>query len=131
VVTRPLHTDPLEGLSTSELLRQVLDETKELARLEIRLAQQELREDVKRLKWAGVLLGVAGALFVVALAMFDVAVVFALGGTATAALIVAFIVLAQVAIVGFLGYRQLPKVPLGRTRARLVSEVRELKEHVK
>jgi uncharacterized membrane protein YqjE len=117
-------------LSTPELLRQVVDESKELVRLEVKLAQEELREDVRKLKWAGILLAIAVALFIVALAMFDLAVVIALGGTVNAALIVAFIVLAEVAVIGFIGYRQLPKVPLERTRSRLATDVRALKEQV-
>jgi uncharacterized membrane protein YuzA (DUF378 family) len=117
-------------LSTPELLREALDESKELVRLELKLAQEELREDVRKLKGAGILLVIAGALFIIAMAMFDVALVFALGGTASAALIVAFIVLGEVAIVGFIGYRQLPKVPLERTRSRWATDVRALKEQV-
>lgn len=130
MATRPLPTDPSAEVSTPELLREALGESKELLRLELKLAQEELREDVRKLKGAGILLAIAGALFIVALAMFDVAVVLALGGTVSAALIVAFIVLAQVAIVGFIGYRQLPKVPLERTRSRLATDVRALKEQV-
>jgi uncharacterized membrane protein YqjE len=125
---RTLPTEPMTDLSTPELLRQAIDESKELVRLELRLAQEELREDVRRMKGAGILLAIAVALFIVALAMFDVAVVIALGGTVTAALIVAFIVLGEVAILGFIGYRLLPKVPLERTRSRLANDVRALKE---
>ncbi|MEO8183552.1 MAG: phage holin family protein [Deltaproteobacteria bacterium] len=130
VPIEPIPIETVTELSTPELLRQALDETKELVRLEIKLAQAELHEDVRKLKVAGILLAIAGALFIVALAMFDVAVVFALGGTASAAVIVAFIVLAEVAVVGFIGYRQLPKVPLERTRSRLATDVRALKEQV-
>lgn len=125
---RTLPTEPMTDLSTPELLRQTLDDSKELVRLELRLAQEELREDVRRMKGAGILLAIAVALFIVALAMFDVAVVMALGGTVSAALIVAFIVLGEVAIAGFIGYRLLPKVPLERTRSRFASDVRALKE---
>ena len=129
----PLHAleaQPLAELHTPELVRQALDQTRELVRLELELAQRELREDARRLKWASILLAMAGALFIVALAMFDVALVFALGASASAALIVAFIVLAEVAVLGFFGYRQLPKVPLERTRARLSTDVRALKEQI-
>jgi len=122
--------DPVAELSTPELLRQSLDESRELVRLEIRLAQEELREDVRKLKAAATLLALAVALLVVALAMFHLTLVFALGGTVGAALVVAFIVLLEVAIVGFIGYRQLPKVPLERTRSRWATDVRALKEQV-
>jgi Flp pilus assembly protein TadB len=122
--------DPVAELSTPELLRQSLDESRELVRLEIRLAQEELREDVHKLKAAGILLALAAALFIVALAMLHLALVFALGGTLGAALLVAFIAVLEVAIAGFIGYRQLPKVPLERTRSRWATDVRALKEQV-
>ena len=116
--------------STSELVRQALDETRELIRLEMRLAQEELRDDVRKLKWGGVLVALAAAMFIVALAMFDLAVVLALGGTANVALIIAFVVLGEVAVLAFFGYRLLPKVPLERTRARLATDIHALKEQV-
>jgi len=126
---RAAHQLP-DQLSTGELGRQAFDETKELVRLEIALAREDLRSELQRVKTAAILLGLAGALAIVALAIFDVAVVIALGTTVTAALSVAFIVVAEVAVLGFIGYRMLPKAPLARTRERLASDVRELKEHV-
>jgi uncharacterized membrane protein YqjE len=128
MVQRVLATESMTDLSTPELLRRALDDSKELVRLELRLAREELREDVQHMKGAAILLSIAAALFIVSLSMFDVAVVFALGGTVKAALIVAFIVLGEVAIVGFIGYRLLPKVPLERTRARLATDVQSIKE---
>lgn len=122
--------DPPVEPSTPELFREALTDSRELVRLELRLAQEELREDVRRMKFAGILLAIAGALFIVALAMFDLAVVLALGGTVSAALLVAFIVLGEVAIVGLWGYWKLPKVPLERTRSRLAMDVQALKEQV-
>ena len=121
---------PPDDLSTRELGQQAFDETKELVRLEIALAREDLRSELRQAKTAAILLGIAGALAIVALAIFDVAVVIALGNTVTAALSVAFIVVAEVAVLGFIGYRKLPKAPLARTRERLASDVRELKEHV-
>jgi hypothetical protein len=130
VVTYPLQQGSLSEQSTTQLLREALEETKQLARLEVRLAQNELHEDVRGLKWAAGLFALAAALFIVALSMFDLAVVLALGGTVSAALIVAGIVLVEVAVLALIGYRLLPKVPLERTRARWSADVRALKEHV-
>lgn len=138
VANSPFQPDPVfrnarqmpDDLPTGELVRQTLEETKELVRLEVALAREDLRAELKQAKTAGILLGIAAALAVVAIAMFDVAVIIALGNTVTAALIVAFLVVAEVAVIGFIGYRKLPKAPLQRTRERLTSDVRELKEHV-
>jgi uncharacterized membrane protein YqjE len=131
----PLQPDPLvhrrpDGLSASELGRQALDETKELVRLEVALAREDLRSELQRAKTAAILFGIAAALVIVALALFDVAVVIALGNTVAAALGVAFLVVAEVAVLAFVGYRKLPKTPLQRTRERLTADIRELKEHV-
>lgn len=110
-----LHTEPVargtdraaDNLLTSELQRQSLAQTKALVGLELGLARQQLLQEIRQRKSAGVLLGIAGVLAIVAVAMFDVAVVIALGNTVTAALIVAFIVVAEVALLAFLGYRKL------------------------
>jgi uncharacterized membrane protein YqjE len=138
VANQPFQPDPVfrnvrplpDDLSTSELLRQTLDETKELVRLEVELARQDVSSELKQVKAAGILLGIAAAFAVVAVAMLDVALIIALGTTVTAALVVALIVLLEVGVLGYLGYRKLPKAPLQRTRERLTSDVRELKEHV-
>lgn len=138
VANYPFQPDPVfrnarqlpDDLSTGELLRQTLAETKELVRLEVELARQDVRSELKQVKTAGILLGLAAAMGVVAIAMLDVAVVIALGATVTAALVVALIVALEVAVLGYIGYRMLPKAPLQRTRERLTSDVRELKEHV-
>ncbi|MEY2936025.1 MAG: hypothetical protein RL033_6774 [Pseudomonadota bacterium] len=138
MANQPFQPDPVfrnvrplpDDLSTSELLRQTLDETKELVRLEVELARQDVSSELKQVKAAGILLGIAAAFAVVAVAMLDVALIIALGTTVTAALVVALIVLLEVGVLGYLGYRKLPKAPLQRTRERLTSDVRELKEHV-
>ena len=138
VANQPFQPDPVfrnarrlpDELPTGELLRQTLDETKELVRLEVALAREDLRSELKQVKTAGILLGIAAAFAIVAIAMLDVAVIIALGNTVTAALIVALLVVVEVAVFGYIGYRKLPKAPLQRTRERLTSDVRELKEHV-
>lgn len=138
VANQPFQPDPVfrnvrplpDDLSTGELLRQTLDETKELVRLEVELARQDITSELKQVKTAGIFLGIAAALAVVFIAMLNVAMVIALGATLTAALVVAAMVALEVAVLGYIGYRKLPKAPLQRTRERLVSDVRELKEHV-
>jgi len=123
-------TSAVDELPTGALLRQTLDEAKELVRLEVSLARDELREELLQLKTAAILFTIGVAVAIVALALFHVAIVIALGNTATAALAVAFSDVAAVALLGFLGYRKLPKAPLPRTRERLTSDVRELKQHL-
>jgi Putative Actinobacterial Holin-X, holin superfamily III len=97
---------------------EALDAMRDVVRAELDRARAGVCADVKQLRGGGVLLGVAVALFIVALSMFDVAVVLAIGGTANSALIIAFIVVAEVLVIGYLGYRRLPRVLFERSRQR-------------
>jgi uncharacterized membrane protein YqjE len=117
------------ALSTSELIRQTLEETKELARLEIKLARQEIRDDLVQLQRFAILAGVSAVLAIVTLAVLVVAVIFALGGTALAALAVSGVLIVLCGAVAAVAYRNLPTVPLQRTQARLKADIQQFKEH--
>jgi hypothetical protein len=119
-----------DDISTVALVRDVLDEGKELLRLEIALAKEEARRELKRVEHAAVVLGFALAASVLLLCMLATALVLALGGTAVVALLVAagFLVIGCVA--GAVGYTMVPKSPFGETRRRLESNVNQLKEHL-
>lgn len=88
-----------------------------VVRAELDRVRAEVRADVRDVKRGGILLAIALVLFTVALSMFDLAVVIALGGTVDEALIIAFIVVAEVLVIGYLGYRRLPKVLFERFRS--------------
>ncbi len=120
----------VEALPTGELVRQILEETKELVRLESKLARQEVRDDLLQLRSAAILLTAAAVLANIVLSTLVLALVFALGGTAVVALIAALVLAAAGAVLALLAYKKLPKEPLHRTRARLKSEVTQLKEHI-
>lgn len=113
----------------SDLVKDALAEGQELVRLEIALAKSEVKETIKETKVAAIAFGVALLTTILALAMLLVALVFALGGTGLAALGVAGLLLVVTGIMGALGWSQLPKKPLDKTRHRLETDVRELKEH--
>ncbi len=120
----------LEEASTTDLVREAMDEAKELVRLEVELAKEEVREEVKQLQHAAIGFGVALASSILVLCLLGVALVLALGGTPLAALGVAggFLVVAGVA--GGIGYGALPKSPLEKTRQRLQTDMNQLKEHI-
>jgi uncharacterized membrane protein YqjE len=120
----------LEDASTADLLREAMDEAKELVRLEVELAKEEVKEELKQLQRAAIGFGIAAIVAVLMLSMLGVALVLALGGTAVVALLVAagFLVVAGAA--AGLGYRMLPKVPLEHTRNRLQNDLNQLKEHI-
>gem|GEM_PF-1148202 len=120
----------LEEASTVDLVKEALDEAKELVRLEVELAKEEVREEVKQVRNASIAFAVAAAAGLLVLCLLGVALVLALGGTALAALGVAggFLVLGAAA--GWTAYGMLPKKPLEKTRNRLQADVNQLKEHI-
>lgn len=117
------------ALSTSELIRETLEETKELARLEIKLAREEIRDDLLQLKRFAILAGVTSLLAIVTLTVLVVAVIFAIGGTALAAVAVGGVLIVLCGVAAAVAYRHLPKVPLQRTQARLKADIQQFKEH--
>jgi uncharacterized membrane protein YqjE len=119
----------LDALPTTELMRQVLDETKELVRIETRLARDELSADLGQLKKAAVLGGVALLLALLSLSTLVTALVLALGG-ALVALVIAASMLLGASVAAAVAYQRLPKPPLARTRARLESDVKQLERHI-
>ena len=120
----------LEEASTADLVREAIDETRELVGLEIELAKEEVKLELKQAQHAAIGFGIAGGATVIVLCMLAMALVLALGGTALAALGVAggFVVVAGIA--GAIGYGALPKAPLEKTHDRLQSDVNQLKEHI-
>jgi Flp pilus assembly protein TadB len=126
----PTPAPSLETLPTGELVRQILAETKELVRIEAKLARQEVRDDLLQLKHAAILLTGAAVLAIVVISTLVVALVLALGGTAVMALLAALVLAAAALVMALVAFKLLPREPLQRTRARLKSEVTQLKEHI-
>jgi uncharacterized membrane protein YqjE len=117
-------------MPTAELVRRALEETKELVRLEVKLAQDELRQDVLRVKRTALFAGLAAFFMVLLVSTLLVALILALGGSPVHALFVAAILLGLTVALGLAAYKAFPSNPLGRTRQRLSADVKQLKEHV-
>src|SRR5258708_3741144 len=102
----PSERDPalLEEASTADLVREAMDEGKELVRLEVALAKEELKEELQQLERAAVGFGIALGATVIVVCMLSVALVLALGGTAVAALVLAAGFLVVGALGAWLGY---------------------------
>jgi uncharacterized membrane protein YqjE len=119
-----------KSASTSELVAGALNEARELAKLEVRIAVAELKEELVQAKRAAIAAGVGAAAGVLALAALLIALVLALGGTVVVALILAG-ALAVIAAVSFgLAYASAPKSVLKHTRGQLKDDFSSLKEHV-
>ncbi|MBX3206998.1 MAG: phage holin family protein [Labilithrix sp.] len=120
----------LEEASTADLVREALDEAKELVRLEIEIARREVESEIVRAKRAAIGFAVALAATVVVLSLLALALVLSLGGTAVVALAVAGVLFVLGGVAAFVGYSTLPRRPLERTRHRLGRGVSQLKEHI-
>jgi uncharacterized membrane protein YqjE len=130
IPNRPPSNTSLDSLPTTELMRQVLDETKELVRIETRLAREEIQADLIQLKGVAVFGGVAALLALLTLSTLVVALVLALGGGALVALVASAALLLGASVAGGIAYQKLPKPPLARTRERLKTDMMQLKEHI-
>lgn len=121
--------DPLERVPTTEVVKEALSEARELLQLDLRIAKQELREDLAQVKKAAIFGAAALVLVFLALAALIVAVILAAGATLGAALATAAILLVVGGSSGVLAYTLAPKSPFGRTRQRLKDDLNQLKEH--
>lgn len=119
----------LEEASTADLVREALDEAKELVKIEVALAKDEVKKEVAQMKRAAIGFGIGLVFSVLFLTTMATALVLALGGTALVALAVAGGFLLIGGIAAYAGYAMMPKKPLERTRHRLETDVNQLKEH--
>ncbi|WNZ61711.1 MULTISPECIES: phage holin family protein [Myxococcus] len=115
-----LERSQLETLSTAELIRHALAETRLLVRAEVMHAKKELREELKAARTAGILLGAGAVLALTALAVLFVALGLALPmAQALGVLVVGVVLLAIAAGLLFMGRKRVPKKPLPHTQERL------------
>jgi hypothetical protein len=121
---------PLDAQPTADLVREALDETRELVRLEVALAREELTAEITRAKAGAIALGTAGALAVSGFTMFMVTIALAFSLSWLAALLIGVILLAMAGAVGYGGYKAMPRKPLGETRERLGANLKQLKERI-
>jgi uncharacterized membrane protein YqjE len=125
----PRANDALENAPTTDVVKQALAETRELLQLDLRIAKQELREDLLQVKKAAIAGALAFVFVLLALTALVVAVILAAGASVAAALVTAAILLVLGGAAGALAYALAPKSPLGRTRQRLKDDLNQLKEH--
>jgi hypothetical protein len=120
---------PRSDESSAQLIREALEEVRVLARAEVDLAKEDVRDELRRVEGAAIGFGVAAGCALLFLVLLVVALVLALGGTAVVALLVAACLLVIAVIAGLIGYFVLPRKPLDKTRRRLGTDMRELREH--
>jgi hypothetical protein len=116
--------------SSAALLREAIDETRELVRLEVELARQELGGEILRAKTAGAAFGGAAVMGTVGIALLFASIAFAVGRSWLCALLMGAGLLVLAGIFGFLGYRASPRKPFPATRERVETSLRSLKERI-
>jgi hypothetical protein len=115
--------------SVVELVKEAMDEAKQLVRIEAELAKAEVKKEAKQAEGAGIAFGVALAFGIVSLSMLGVAIVIAAGGTTVTALVVAACSLGVAGIAAGIGYVLVPRKPLEHTIEHAETDLRQLKEH--
>jgi Flp pilus assembly protein TadB len=96
----------------------------------VALAREELKAELTQAKAAGISIGAAAAFALAGLTMCCVAIAAAFANVGIAALVVAGVLLLVAGLLGYLGYRAVPRKPFGETRARLGSDVKQLRERI-
>jgi len=122
------YDEPLPDASTAELVREAIDEARELMKLEVSLARDEAKRELVGVKASAILLGTASALGVMGITLLLVALglFIDLGPLPLVIMGAALVVIAAVA--GLVGYKAIPRKPLADTRKRLETDVQMLKE---
>ena len=114
----------------AELLREALGETRDLVRIEVALAREDLRSAFSVAKISVFAIGSAAALTVAAFTMFIVTIVLALKAGWVGALVAGGLLLAVAATLGLAGWRAMPKELMGETKERLQADVKQLREKI-
>ena len=112
-----------EPQQTPQLIRDVLAEARRLARIEIALAREDLKEQIKRTKAAGIALGSASALALSGLTLLLATVGLAFSKAWLAMLILGGAVVVIAGVIAYAAWRSVPKTPFGQTKGRLQSDL--------
>jgi uncharacterized membrane protein YqjE len=122
--------DPRLEAKTSDLVKEALDEAKQLVRIEVALAKEEVREEVRDAKRAGIMFGASTVLGIVGVALLLVALALAIFPGPIPALVIGAVLLVVAGVLGLVAYQSVPRKPLADTKRRLETDVKILKEHI-
>jgi uncharacterized membrane protein YkgB len=117
-----------EDVTNVELAREVVEQAKELVRLEVALAREELHRDVTAAKGVGIAGGVAAVTALIGATMLLVALALLLGLGPLPAFIIGCALVAIAIVSAIVALQVIPKQPMGGTRTRVMQDVRLLKE---
>jgi uncharacterized membrane protein YqjE len=123
-------SDPRPEAPVTQLVREALDESRQLVKLEVELAKDELRQELADAKKSAIMFGVAAVAALIAATMLFVALALAIFPGPVPALIIGAVLIAAAAVLGFIGFKKVPKKPLEKTRRRLETDAQVIKEGV-
>ena len=127
----PVPLPPSPDASAGELLREAVTDAKQLIRLEVSLAKDEMRHEIVAAKSAGIALGAGAALSMVALSLLFVALALAIFPGPIPALILGLILMVSATLAAIAGVKLLPKKPFESTRRRIETGVESVKGRVR
>lgn len=122
--------DPRPEVSTLELVKETVEEARQLIKTEIALARNEAEEQLAAAKRIAIVMGAAVAASILGLAMLLVSLVLAIAPRPLTALITGVLLLMIASVAGLIGYGWLPKKPLEQTQERLQEDAHILKERL-
>jgi hypothetical protein len=124
----------VEGADEAEgnvrLVREAIDEARDLVRLEVALAREELKAEMRRAKGGAAAMGAAVVLAIAGLTMLIASIPFAAGRSWLAALLIGAGLVAGAGLLAFRGWRIVPHEPLPATRERLESSLRDFRDQL-
>jgi hypothetical protein len=109
-------------------VKEAIDETRELIKLEVALARDEVESELRRARTMAIAFAVAASAANVGFAMILFAVAFASNAQVAFGLIAALALLATAGAASLVGYRRASVGLLHRTRERLGQDIRRLEE---
>ncbi len=118
----------LDGLGVAALVKQALESTGDLVRIEVELAKDEVKQELGAAKNAALGFVIAVVAVTVSLSLFAVAAVLALGASVVVALVAAGLFVVIGGIVGALAYSALPAKVMKESIARVEEDVDQIKE---
>jgi Putative Actinobacterial Holin-X, holin superfamily III len=115
---------------TTALIREALGQVREVVRLEVALARQELTTELAVAKTSAIALGAGAVATLVGLTMLLVAIALALPVPWIGAVVLGALLLVLAAGLGVVGWRRWPKKPLEKTKKRVETDIAEAKERL-
>jgi hypothetical protein len=121
---------PQAEATTSELVKQAVAETRELIEIEVALAKEEVRDEARRVKGAAFAIGAAVAAALIGISLLLVSLALSMTDRPIAAAVIGVVLVACAIALAIVGNGLVPRGRLPRTRRRIMSDVRVLKERV-